>query len=415
MLTNTAPLHPRFGKADAVWELATRSCIPIANRWDPSVVPSILEQIRARLSPVGNEGITISTAEQLRLKWAPIHSPTVRSLIPAVFTNGRPTCFGDGRAITAFSPGFKVLSIPDGYVGHFFGATLAISSDGRSIVEDVSSRYCGLYHYYDFDAATVLKEAPFIDGIVIPIADDIRPLNFCHWLVDWLPRLEFLGSRAYQPSVYVVTTPLIAEFQRDSLKMCGFDESRVIALDEYHAVRARELLIPGDLRQIPHPIFKGAPWAVSFLRSTVGMRSIMEVGETSRRREKLYISRADATRRRIVNDPELAAALAKFGYRVIELSSLSLAEQVSRFAYATHIIGLHGAGLSSLVFSAPGTQVIEIFPQRYGKLSFAVIAAAMECPYATYIADTTVAAANTQSDDVEVDVSRFLQSCGHLI
>ena len=269
--------------------------------------------------------------------------------------------------------------------------------------------------YYDFDAVTAIKEAPFIDGTVIPIADDIRPLNFCHWLVDWLPRLGFLGPTAYKPSVYVLTTPLVANFQRDTLRMCGFDESRVIALEDFHAVRARELLVPGDLREIPHPIYKGAPWALSYLRSTIGLSSIMQVSGDLRRREKIYVSRSDATRRRIVNDAELAAALARFGYRRIELSGLSLAEQVTRFAYASHIISLHGAGLSNLALATPGTQVIEIFPERYGLLSFAVIAASMSCPYATYIADKTVPAAITQFDDVEVDVTRFLDACGHLI
>ena len=323
MSIDTAPLHPRVGKTDAVSELATRAGIPVANSLGPRSVPSILEDVRAKLSPVRNENIVILTAEQLGLKWMPIHSPTMRPLAPAIFTNGRPTCFGDGHSVTAFSPRFKVLSIKNGYVGHFFGATLVISPDRSSIVEDVSSRYGRLFQYYDSDATTVLKEAPFIDGIVIPITDDIRPLNFCHWLVDWLPRLEFLGFLAYKPTVYVVTTPLIAQFQRDLLRMCGFDESRVIALDDYSAVRARELLIPGDLRETPHPIFKGAPWALSYLRSTVGMRSIMEVDEDCRRREKLYISRADARRRRIVNDLEFAAALEKIGYRVVQSSGLS--------------------------------------------------------------------------------------------
>jgi capsular polysaccharide biosynthesis protein len=412
---NTLPLPRQFGKVDAVLELGNRASIPMADKWNVGRASEILTKVRAALSPSRNEQIVVSSADELGLKWMPIHSATTRNLTPMIFTNGRPECFGGQDRFTAFSPEFKVLSVRNGYIAHCFGAALVMASDDNSIVRDVSSRYSRLCQYYDFDASTMLKDAPFIDGTVIPIADDIRPLNFCHWLVDWLPRLGFLGAGAYKPSVYVVTTPLIARFQIDSLKMCGFDESRVIALEDFRAVRARELLVPSDLRDIPHPIHKGAPWALSWLRATVGMASIMQINENVRRHEKLYVSRADAPRRKVVNDADLAAALAKFGYRSIELSGMSLAEQATRFAYASHIVSLHGAGLSNLAFAAPGTKVIEIFPERYGTPAFAVIAASLECPYATYIADKTVAATTTNYDDVVVDVTRFLELCGHLI
>lgn len=412
---NTALLPQSLGKGDAVFKLGNLAGLPDANGWDASTVPSTLAQISASLPPLRNEQMVVSDAEELALKWTPIHHANARGLMPPIFTNGRPTCFGSVLNINAFSPEFKVLTVQNGYIGHFFGAALVVASDGHSIVEDVSSRYAGLYQYYDFDAASLLKEAPFIDGIVVPIADDIRPLNFCHWLVDWLPRLGFLGPLAHDPNTYVVTTPLIAKYQRDSLRMCGFDESRVIALDNFRAVRARELLVPSDLKIIPHPIYKGAPWALSYLRSTVGLGSIMETGGGVRRHEKLYISRADASRRKIVNDEEFAAALLNFGYRAIELSHISLAEQVAHFAYASHVISLHGAGLSNLAFATPGTKVLEIFPQRYGTPAFAVIAGSVGCSYATYIADMTVDRAVAQFDDVKLDVSHFLEVCGHLI
>ncbi len=411
----TPPLSRHIGKAEAVIELSARVGIRDINGWDQHHAHSNLARIHALLPPICNEQIMVSAVEQLGLTWVPMHNAAARDLEPATFTNGRPACFGTGGVITAFSPDFKVLPIKNGYVGHFFGGALVVTSDGRSIVGDVSSRYRELYQYYDFDLAAILKDAPFIDGVVVPIADDIRPLNFCHWLVDWLPRLGFLGAHAYKSSVYVVTTPLIAQFQRDTLRMCGIDESRVIALEDFQAVRARELLVPSDLRQMPHPIHQGAPWALSFLRSTVGFGSIMEVGHDVRRREKLYISRADATRRRVVNDQELSSALARFGYRTIQLSGLTIAEQAARFAYASHVISIHGAGLSNLVFCAPGTQVIEIFPASYGILSFAVIAASMECPYATYLADNPDARNAAQFDDAMIDVPRFLAACDGLL
>jgi capsular polysaccharide biosynthesis protein len=287
--------------------------------------------------------------------------------------------------------------------------------DGSSMVLDVSSRYAPLHQYYDFDLPTVLGNAPFIDGTVIPITDDVRPLNFCHWLLDWIARLGFLGSRAHRQSTYVVTTPLIAAFQRDSLRMCGFDESRVIALEEFQAVRARELLVPGDLPDVPHPIHKAAPWTLSYLRSTIGLSSMREAGGGRRRGEKIYVSRADGGHRKVVNDVEFAAALARRGYRTITLSDLSLAEQVTAFAYASHIVSMHGAGLANLAFATPGTKAIEIFPESFGTPAFWVVAAGTEYLYATDIADRVMPGAAAPFADVAIDVARFLDACGELL
>jgi capsular polysaccharide biosynthesis protein len=412
---NDTPLPRDHGKAEAVVEVARRAGIPVANGWDSRGVPDLLERARAAVPPIRNQQIAEAEASSIGLQWIPVHHANTRALTPAIFTNGQPDCFGGRSVINAHSPDYAVLSIPNGYVGHFFGCCTALARDGRTAVRDVSSFYSGLRGYYDFDMAAILDEAPFVDGTVVQIADDIRPLNFCHWLIDWLPRLEFLGPIAHRGSTYVATTPLIAEFQRESLRMCGFDDSRIIALDEYSAVRARDLLVPSDLRDIPHPIHKGAPWALSYLRSTVGLESATTAGLDLTQREKIHVSRADASRRRIANDAELSAALARFGYRTIQLSGLPLAEQAAWFAKASHVVGLHGAGLSNLAFVRPGTTVIEIFPRRYGLLSFAVLAASLECRYATYIADRTVPHEVSQFDDSEIDVERFLDACGHLI
>lgn len=47
-------------------------------------------------------------------------------------------------------------------------------------------------------------------------------------------------------------------------------------------------------------------------------------------------------------------------HKVVELEGKSLVEQVRLFAHATVIIGIHGAGLSNIVFAAPGASIIEL-------------------------------------------------------
>jgi capsular polysaccharide biosynthesis protein len=74
------------------------------------------------------------------------------------------------------------------------------------------------------------------------------------------------------------------------------------------------------------------------------------------------MSRRDAKRRAMANELALEEALAARGVKPIMLTGLSFAEKVSLFRDAPLIIGAHGAGFGTLVFSKPGRNVIEILP-----------------------------------------------------
>ena len=93
-------------------------------------------------------------------------------------------------------------------------------------------------------------------------------------------------------------------------------------------------------------------------------------------RLRLYISRGDNTNQRVLlNEPELLNRLVSRGFRSIELSKLSFDEQVDLFARAEAVIGVHGAGLSNLVFAPPGCLVMEIAGQSYCPTMFEEISA----------------------------------------
>ena len=93
-------------------------------------------------------------------------------------------------------------------------------------------------------------------------------------------------------------------------------------------------------------------------------------------RLRLYISRGDNTNQRVlVNESKLLNRLVSRGFRSIELSKLSFDEQVDLFAHAEAVIGVHGAGLSNLVFAPAGCHVIEIAGQSYCPVMFEEIAA----------------------------------------
>lgn len=75
---------------------------------------------------------------------------------------------------------------------------------------------------------------------------------------------------------------------------------------------------------------------------------------------RLWISRARAGKRQIVNEAELRPILEKHGFRIVHPEALSFSEQAALFSQATLIAGLHGAGLTNMLFAPPKARILEI-------------------------------------------------------
>jgi len=307
---------------------------------------------------------------------------------------------------TENSPAFEVLEVPSGYLMQIDHAPVVLTPTLDRIVSDFSSRYAGLVHAYDFDMRRVLADARTIEGAALVLCDNVQPINYAHWLLDELPRLAFLGENR---DLHVVVAARMVPFQIETLRLCGFAPERIVTLKDFGAVQARRLLVSRDVRAMPHPAFKAAGWAVRFLRDRILPGGDSEPGT------RLYISRADSAGRYVVNEEELMAVLGPLGYRRVTLAERSVADQATLFAGASHIVGLHGSGFANLVFARRGAQIIEIFARTYGTPAFYVIAAAVGCRYATYVAEEVIGGKRTQVDDVRIDVTNFEKACKHLL
>ncbi len=100
--------------------------------------------------------------------------------------------------------------------------------------------------------------------------------------------------------------------------------------------------------------------AVNWLRSTFGASHATR--QTASRR--LYVSRTDATNRRVVNEPDLTAKLRALGFEIVVLGGLSFYEQIVLFSDAAVIVGPHGAGLANMAFAPSGAAIVELGAQN---------------------------------------------------
>ena len=78
-----------------------------------------------------------------------------------------------------------------------------------------------------------------------------------------------------------------------------------------------------------------------------------------------YISRTLPSARVIANEEELLPGLLEMGFRICHLEKMPFEEQVRLFQNAEMVVGPHGAGFTNLIFSKPGTRVVEILAKGY--------------------------------------------------
>jgi capsular polysaccharide biosynthesis protein len=85
---------------------------------------------------------------------------------------------------------------------------------------------------------------------------------------------------------------------------------------------------------------------------------------------RIYIDRAHASLRRVLNNTDVKAALAPHGFEFLALERLNLAQKQALFADAEMVVGPAGAGFANLLFCHPGTQVLVFYQQGFETNSF---------------------------------------------
>ncbi len=114
------------------------------------------------------------------------------------------------------------------------------------------------------------------------------------------------------------------------------------------------------------------PASRRILSDTVeAMRSSSGVSPAAGPTRRLFVSRADAKKRRLLNEDEIFARLEGFGFERVTAGNLSFADQVELFSEAQIAAGPHGAGLTNAMFMPEGGAVVEIFRQGHVHGSFA--------------------------------------------
>ena len=254
-------------------------------------------------------------------------------------------------------PSAGVAVIRDGRVITSMGAVI---TPDNYLVDDVSHTGSGGAYSHPLFSKLRLPEITRIDARVAVIT--MYPANlpgrpyYGHWLWDILPRLHLLEKSGIGWDKLVV--PQVARYERESLSLLGLEAKAIISDQDLH-LQAKELVVPC---LAGFPIGNYSAWACQWLRDRFFPLTPPPAVSQPR---KLYISRAKAATRRVLNEDELMSALSPLGFEPVFLENYSFLDGVRLLRDAEAVISAHGSNITNLVFCQPGTPVIEIFSPKW--------------------------------------------------
>jgi hypothetical protein len=247
-------------------------------------------------------------------------------------------------------------------MGHFLELKNGIASGSGYVFDETGRLIVGAAHRYSRKIKKRLLSHPYqlkphiekFNGTVAAVTASNQDAYF-HWLFDLLPRILMLEKAGTKPDKIYLQNRY--RFQRETLELLGMVRTEdIISCDEFPLLSASTLIVPChevmDGREFPD-------WVVAFVRDRF-LPYAPKMDNTSQ--DRLFISRADALFRRVLNEDEILPVLQEYGFTSVKLEELSFTEQVKLFRDAEAVVLPHGSGLANLVFCSKGTKVIELLP-----------------------------------------------------
>ena len=259
-----------------------------------------------------------------------------------------------------------VLRVPDGRV---LGDGTVVVAGNSILAESTTDFHRKQEHHYLLNERRVSQPERF-DGRLAVITSPGSD-NYFHGTLDSVPRVSLLAGLEDEIDGYYIDSQ--SRFHQEWLGMLGIPENKIVSASPERHIEAKELIVPSFAGVSGLPSMEGLNFVAGFKPSTTN------------RDRRVYVSRAVARRRRIVNENELLPLLERHGFETIRPGELTVLEQMETFSSADVVVSAHGAELTNLAYCGAGAKVIELFSPYYLNPCFKQLAAARGLRHAALV------------------------------
>ncbi len=179
--------------------------------------------------------------------------------------------------------------------------------------------------------------------------------NYYHWITQALPRL-ILAQQTNKPFILLLPEDHQSEFHIASLKLLNVESWQTLERKEQYYTIQNLWYAPRDIQ-----IGDYNDDLITTLRNKLISAPI--TGTT----RKLFIRRVSQDKRRILNEADVLQTFLSFGFEVVEFERLSFTEQLALVRETIVLAGVHGAGLTNMIFMPSHSVVFELTTKVNGE------------------------------------------------
>lgn len=224
--------------------------------------------------------------------------------------------------------------------------------------------------------------------------------NYGHWLVEALPRLACVEEHYSLDELGFIVSghhgPMQAIYEQ-SLALFGIRRHQIVEAGD-ETLKVDRLIYPAPVSE--HP-WHFSPRCLDVLER-LATRARLPLDGPSR----VYVTRNRMTRRCLLNEDAVLAAVRRRGFTVMAPETMSLYEQIAAFRNARVVVGGYGAALTNAVFAA-GDVALFALTSAYMQDDF--FSTLMSLKGARYLSlhGPSAGGARDPNADFSIDVARF--------
>ncbi len=179
---------------------------------------------------------------------------------------------------------------------------------------------------------------------------DQKSWKYFHWLTDCLQRILFAESNTNKFPILLSSNYFEYEYIKECLEILKIP---YVKIDKNKTYKVNDLIIAEHVA--PSGNYN------KDLILEVSEKLLGSVKDLNNNTEtKIWVSRQNSQHRKIHNFEEIIPIIEANGFTIISFENYKLTDQINLVRKATTLAGLHGAGLTNMLFMKKGSKILEI-------------------------------------------------------
>ena len=254
-----------------------------------------------------------------------------------------------------------------------------------------------------FFFSTKIRRVTRFDNILL-ITNSKSSNNFFHWHLDVLQKLEFIDKINNEISVskfkIIIPNDHTSDYVKKTLDAFGFD---------FYFQQKNEIITASCSILLPDIAPTGNFRKGYILKLRERMRNHWINKKTiNLNTKRVYISRKNAPIRKLKNEDAIIPILKKHGFTIVDFDILNIEEQLSYILNCEILVGMHGSGLSHMLWMKQKSKVLEIRTRNNSNDNcYFTLASDLGHDYLYVMADKTDLKKSNHLSDVVINTNDF--------